>query len=218
MTLEEASDKLANYLTPYLQNRRESPGDDLLSRIANGLIDGQKIPLEDAVNVASLALFGGLDTVVAMLGNVFYFLATHPEERRFLADDPSRVMSAVDEMLRRFPIGITGRLVVEDVEVGGVRLKKDDLVLLPTMLHGLDEREYACPMKFDMERRSAATSTFGNGHHLCPGRPLARTELAITVEEWLARIPEFEIAPGTEITMTAGHVNTVDALPLRWKV
>ena len=60
--------------------------------------------------------------------------------------------------------------------------------------------------------------TFGNGPHLCPGANLARTEVRITIEEWLARIPEFTVAPDAEIRFRGGLVGVIDALPLVWDV
>ena len=66
----------------------------------------------------------------------------------------------------------------------------------------------------DFERTDAAHVTFGNGPHVCPGALLARSEMCITVEEWLTRIPEFEVAPQAEVRFRGGLVGVVDALPL----
>jgi cytochrome P450 len=217
MTMAEVSQKLAEYLVPYLKARRSAPGDDLLSRLATGKVGDRQITFDEALNLCSNTLFGGLDTVAVTHGFALHFLATHPEHRHQLAKDRSLIPNVVDEIFRRFAIACPGRVIQQDVEIAGVLLKKDDMVLLPTMLHGLDEREYADPLRVDFQRQVGATSTFGNGHHQCPGRFLGRTELTITLEEWMRRIPEFEIDTDHEITMIPGIVVALRNLPLRWQ-
>ncbi len=71
-------------------------------------------------------------------------------------------------------------------------------------------------MEVDFRRESPKHSTFGHGVHRCPGTHLARTEIRITLEEWLARIPEFEVAPDQEIHYQGGIVGCIEALPLVW--
>ena len=161
-------------------------------------------------------MFGGLDAVAASLGLAFRYLAEHPELRATLTRDSSKLPAAVDEIFRRLSVPLTSRRVKADVEIAGVTLKAGDYVLLPLMLHGLDEREYPEPMEFDLDRKQHATSTFGNGYHMCPGRLLARTEMTIAIDEWLARIPEFAIPEGEEVTMLSGGSMIVNNLPLRW--
>jgi cytochrome P450 len=92
------------------------------------------------------------------------------------------------------------------------------MMMLATPLGGLDERENDRPMEVDFHRHSAAHATFGNGHHKCPGAHLARTELRVTIEEWLRRIPDFEIAPGQIVEFTGGIVAVVNSVPLVWDV
>ena len=120
------------------------------------------------------------------------------------------------ELIRRFPVVSLAREVRHDMEYDGVQLKKGDMVAVPTPLAGTDARLNPQPLKVDFHRPSADHVTFGNGPHLCPGAHLARTEVRITIEEWLARIPEFEVAPNAEIHFRGGLVGVVDALPLVW--
>jgi cytochrome P450 len=217
MTMEEAANKIAEYLAPYLEHRRAKPGNDLLSKLATGKVGDRQITFDEAMNLCSNTMFGGLDTVSVTHGFAMHFLATHPEVCRLIAGDAAMIPNAVDEIFRRFAIASAGRLVQEDIEIGGVTLKKGDLVLLPTMLHGLDERAYADPLRFDIHRAVGATSTFGNGHHQCPGRFLARTELSITLKEWLQRIPTFELDPDVAVRMISGQVVAINNLPLQWR-
>lgn len=216
MTLEEASAEIIEYLVPIVERRRTEPGDDIISRFSRGRVDDQIITGEAALDLASITLFGGLDTIASSLGFAFKLLATSPAHRRQLVDEPALIPAAVDEIFRRFAVGFSSRLVTKDTEIAGVHIKADDMVLLPLMLHGLDEREYADPMRIDFKRPPGPISTFGNGHHLCVGRFLGKMEMQVAIEEWLQVIPDFEVAPGHAVTMTSGAAMAIDALPLVW--
>jgi camphor 5-monooxygenase len=97
-------------------------------------------------------------------------------------------------------------------------VKAGEIIVTPTPLSGTDERMNEDPLKVDFHRKSMEHTTFGNGHHKCPGAHLARTEIRVTLEEWLQRIPEFSVAPGTVLKFGGGIVGTVNGLPLVWDV
>jgi cytochrome P450 len=218
MEPEEVMRRFADYLRPHIRSRASSPGSDLLSQIVCGVVEGQPLPEADAIELCTQVLIGGMDTVVSFLGFMMIFLARNSGHRRQLLDDRALISAAVDEFLRRFPIVQNGRLVVTDYEYSGVTMKAGDLVIMPGVLHGLDEREHVDPLAVDFTRKSGAHSTFGNGAHRCPGAMLARTELRITLEEWLDRIPEFRIMPGEQPVTRGGIVGCVVKLPLQWQV
>lgn len=218
MLLEQAIDEIVQYLVPFVEQRRVTPGDDLLSRLANGIVDGDRVTFDEALSLTSIALFGGLDTVAASLGLAFRFLAENVETRRELLKDPSRVEASVDEIFRRLAVPVTGRRAIVDFEMHGAAIKAGDSILLPLMLHGLDEREYRDPLIFSLDRPAQSTSTFGNGYHKCPGQQLARSEMTIAIQQWMARIPDFEIEAGSRVAMTSGGSMIVNSLPLRWDI
>ncbi len=208
-------DRFAAFLRPYIAERRREPGSDILSRIATSETDGRRISEDEAVDVATAVLTGGLDTVVSMLGMSMAFLARSPGHRTRLVAEPGVMRSAVAELLRRFPLMTKARLLKRDCEIEGVWLKAGDMIVLPP-LHGLDEREFVDPLAVDFDRPPAPNSSFGNGVHRCPGAFLAQTELAIVIEEWLRRIPEFEIDPARPPRMRSGVLNAMLELGLRW--
>lgn len=218
MTMGEVMDAFADFLDPFLKERRENPGKDAMSTIASGKINGEQIDYEDAMELAIQLLIAGLDTVASFLGFMMLFLANNPAHRRQLIDDPDLIPAAADEFIRRFGIVQNIRTVAQDQTFQGVVMKEGDHVCIPNLLHGLDPDAYADPMEVDFTREIHDHSFFGNGPHRCPGTFLTRTEVRITLEEWLKRIPEFEVEAGEQVMMKGGIVGTIIALPLTWDV
>jgi cytochrome P450 len=215
---QESHAALAAYVARVLAARAERPGGDLLSKIVTAKIGGEPITFEAAVALSQTVLAGGLDTVASLLGFVARFLALNPGHRRQLVDDSSLVPNAVEELIRRHGLVNTGRLITRDTDFKGVQLKAGEQMLVPNHLYGLDERQVDNPLTVDFTRPhpQAHYAAFGNGPHRCPGSFLAKTELTVFLQEWLARIPDFEIAPGTTPRMASGAVNTTHELRLAW--
>jgi cytochrome P450 len=127
-------------------------------------------------------------------------------------------MRSAEEMFRRFPVVSDARMVAKDLSFKGVQLKRGDMILLPTALHGLDESLNPDPWKLDLDRRGMSHSTFGGGPHRCAGMHLARMETIISLEEWLKRIPEFSLRADAKPTYFSGIVAAVQNVPLVWPV
>ena len=213
----EAGGKLMAYGMAKVAERRANPGNDLISTIVKAEIEGK--PIEDfpLTGMILLLLLGGLDTVASTLGFYAQFLATHPEHRRQLVENPELIANANEELLRRFPIAILAREVCAEVEMGGVTMRPGDMVMVPTPMDGLDEHKFADPLTVDFARvKPGANSTFGGGVHRCVGSVLARTELRIFLEEWLKRMPDFAVKPGTNPRVSARSVATLTELELVW--
>jgi cytochrome P450 len=207
---------ISAYIEARIDEREHEPKDDFIGRLVRAEVDGRKVT-RDEVRVTTLnVLLGGLDTVTASMSFFMNFLAENPGHRRQLVEDKDLIPEAIEELLRRHGIFNTGRLVTEDCEFGGVPLRKNDLILIPGALHNLDERRFADPMTVDFQRADKNHLTFGVGIHRCLGSNFARAQLRILLEEWLARIPEFEIKPGTKTKFKSGRANTVVALSLSW--
>lgn len=216
MTMGEVMDGFAEWLDPFLRERRENPGTDGMSTIAAGTINGELIDYEEAMELAIQLLIAGLDTIASFLGFMMLFLANNPDHRQQLIDNPDLIPGAADEFVRRFGIVQNVRTVAKDQTFHGVVMRENDHICIPNLLHGLDPDEYDDPMEVDFTREIHNSSFFGNGPHRCPGTFLTRTEVRITLEEWLKRIPEFSVAPGEEVVMKGGIVGTITALPLVW--
>ena len=213
----DAWNKVVGYVESKVNERAANPGDDLISRFVQGKINGEQISRRHALGMSVLAMFAGLDTVVASLGYVIRYLADHPGHRRQLLDDPALIPDAVEELLRRFSVVTDAREINKDFEYKGVTFKKGDMILLPTMLHGLDERRFPDALTVDFRRADKFHLAFGAGVHRCIGSMLARTELRVLLQEWLPRIPEFQVKPDTPIRFQAGQVSVIVELPLVWQ-
>jgi cytochrome P450 len=164
-----------------------------------------------------MLLLGGLDTVTALLGFVAAYLADHPEQCAEIRARGNQLSSVTEELLRRFAIASIARSAARDFELHGVTLKAGDRVLMPTILYNLDEEKFADPTAVNFDRGRINHLTFGSGTHACIGSYLARTELGIFLEEWLSRIPDFEIPPDKRPKSHSGGIDSLEVLMLRWK-
>lgn len=217
MTYAETEQQFYDYVEPHIDARLNSGRDDMLTQIVNGMIGDRPLEKREMQSLCMQVLMGGVDTVVNFLGFVFLFLAQHPTHRRELVENPALIPDAVNELLRRFPVVSMAREVRSDIEYDGVTLKSGDMIVAPSPLSGTDDRENPQPLTVDFRRRSAVHATFGKGNHTCPGAHLARAELRIALEEWLKRIPDFDVAPHAQVAFRGGIVGTVTQLPLVWR-
>jgi cytochrome P450 len=220
MTTQQVMQAFADYLAPWISRRRRQPGGDLLSDLVNGKVDGRPLTDVEAIQLCTLVMLAGLDTVASFLGLMMLHFARNPADRAALVADPRQIPLAIEELLRRYPIVTVTRTVVRDMDFGGIAFHEGDLILASSILHGIDPHEYDCPRRVDFKRPRSAGSlptTFGAGPHQCAGAILARAELRIFLEEWLKVIPDFVVAEGAALHFVSGIVGTIEALPLDWE-
>lgn len=215
----EAHARMMGYLARYIEERSQNPGSDLISMITQGDIDGRPIARTEVFSLCALLLFGGLDTVASQLGFIAHFLAKNPDHRRQLVERPQIIPVAIEELLRRFGLPNTARWVTMDYEYKGLKFRKGDMIQLPKCLYGLDDRRNQDPRTVDFQRKPSTIkhAAFGAGPHVCPGAVLARRELMVFLQEWMPRIPDFEIVEEKPPVMASGMVNGVIELNLRWR-
>ena len=213
---------LSDYLSFWVKKRRENPGDDILSQMANLAIDGEKLPFSDAVGYVRTVCLGGLDTVTASLGFFMRFFAMNPGHRKIFREsmhDSNFIRRAVEELMRRHGLVCTTRVATHDFAYKDVPFAKGDMVLVPNLYAGLDDRCFPNPLTVDFDRSSRTMHAFFDfGPHTCVGHVLARRELRIFLKEWFGRIPDFTFKPGTKPVLASGSVNGVEELQLAWPV
>jgi cytochrome P450 len=212
---QETAAAISGYFRGAIARSRAHPDDTLLSLVAHASIGDEPVGEAELLGMCHLLLIGGLDTVTATLDCMVHFLATHPEHRQQLVDDPSLVPAAIEELLRWLsPVMVIPRSAATDVEVGGVQIQAGDPVTLILGAANGDEGEFG-DHTVDFRREPNRHVAFGGGHHLCLGAHLARLELRVALEELHARIPDYRLAPGAEVHFSTG-IRQADHLPLQF--
>ena len=203
-------------LEEVIDERLEAPQDCFISSFLDAEVDGQRLTREEVVDICYLFFLAGLDTVTASLDCMMARLALHPNEQRRLADDPSVIPRAVEEMLRwETPVTSVVRVTTQDTELSGCPIAADEVVSVILGSANTDERAWGEAESVDIDRRVNKHLAFGGGVHRCLGSHLARMELRVVLEEWHARIPEYRVPEGVELDVSPGLRQIAD-LPLVW--
>lgn len=198
-----------------ITDRRANPQDDIVSKAIEFEIDGKPVSDEDLLSFCLLMFMAGLDTVSVTLGWAFYHLATHPQDRAQIVEDPELIPDAVEEILRAYAIVVPARKVMKDTEVLGCPMKAGDMVNFALAAATRDEAIFENGTEVDITRTPNNHIAFGAGPHRCLGSHLARRELRIALEEWHRRIPEYRLAPDAELVETGGQLG-LTTLPLEY--
>ena len=187
------------YLERLIDTRQEG-GDDLLSQLLAQSRAGTGLTPEEIMDVTYLFILAGLDTVTTALTLSFAYLATHPDQRHKLVEDPGLVPSAVEELLRvETPAPALVRTATHDVELGGVTIRKGEGVFCHLGAANGDPTGRPDPDCIDLDRRENRHFTFGGGIHRCVGSHLARLEVRLVVEEFHRRIPDYALTPEADL-------------------
>jgi cytochrome P450 len=215
--MNESFAEMLGYLDEKVTERERNPGDDIISSLLAGKLNNAPVPHADILSICMTLMFAGLDTVVSAQSFFMRFLATHPEHRRQLVENPALIGNAVEELCRYHGVTNLARSAAKDLVYKGVTMKAGEQILLPTVLFGLDERRFSDPLTIDFTRRDVTHLIFGGGVHRCLGSHLARMELRVMLEEWLPRIPYFSVDEDIGSEAKSGKVNAMKRLPLRWR-
>jgi cytochrome P450 family 142 subfamily A polypeptide 1 len=187
----------AEYHRGVVADRRARPRDDLVSVLVRAEIDGERLDDEALLQESLLILVGGDETTRHVISGGMLALIRHPPQRALLAREPARIPAAVEEMLRWVtPIQNMNRTATRDVELRGQKIRRGDKVLLLYASANRDEAVFEDPGRFDVRRDPNPHLAFGGyGTNHCLGAALARLELRVMFEEFLAALPDLEIEP-----------------------
>jgi cytochrome P450 len=196
--------------------RRAEPRDDLISVLAAAQVNGAPISVERILEMCNLLLAGGTDTTTGTLANIMVWLSQHPDQRDWLAADPTRIGPAIEEFLRYFtPTQALARTVTNDVEIGGQQLHRGDRVLLSFAAANFDPEVFESPNEVQLDRFPNRHQAFGLGIHRCLGSNLARMDIGVMLAEILRRMPDFVVdAAGCVGYETIGVVNGWHRVPI----
>jgi cytochrome P450 len=203
------------YLDQVIDEHHREPRDDLIGYLIDLRLGDQPLLPEHVRGTVALLLIAGIDTTWSAIGASLWHLAQHPEDRRRLVDEPDLVPTAVEEFLRAYAPVTMARLVARDHDLGGCRLGAGDWVLLPFPAANRDPGAFEDAGEVIIDRAHNRHAAFGLGIHRCLGSNLARMEMTVAIEEWLAHVPDFELADPGAVRWSTGQVRGPRSLPLR---
>lgn len=224
LTPEQRGDyqvKLWTYMAALLQERKAEPRDDLLSKLALVRDDDDRFSEQEILMFAAGLLAAGHETTTSQIPNFVVTLIEHPEELARLRDQPDLVPQAVEELMRYVPLGVGAafpRYAREDVEVGGVLVKKGEAVLASLGSANRDDRAFDDADRLDLTRPVSPHLGFSHGAHHCLGAPLARMELQVALTTLVGRLPNLRLAvPADQLRWKQGSfMRSIIDMPISW--
>jgi cytochrome P450 len=204
----------AEYLAEAIDNPPEHEG--MLRALVTGeFLDGKPMSEDQAMGAIASTFLGGLDTSRSAIAGICWLMAQQPElEAR--VRDPRWIRNDMDEFVRLLsPVASLGRIATTDTEVGGCPVKQGEHLLLRFDSANRDEAKFPNGDQLQFDPPRTGTAGFGLGIHRCIGMHLARVQMAVAMEELLARITNLRLAvPAEEITWAPGIANCPHAVPL----
>ena len=194
------------YLDAQIEDHRANPRDDLTSYLLGVEVAGQRLAIEHIRGTMILVLIAGIDTTWSAIGASLWHLASHPEDLARLVAEPELLAVAVEEFLRFYAPVTMARLVKDDVEFLGCPMKRDDWILLGFPAANRDPSAFPDADRFVIDRLENRHLAFGLGIHRCAGSNLARMELRVAIESFIARYPRFALVDPEAVTWSQGQV------------
>jgi cytochrome P450 len=210
---DHALAEISAIVRPIVLERMAMPEADLISILATMNFEGRKLSLEELVNYAVILFIGGLDTVVNAASFMIRYLAIDQQLQAGLRADPAQIPGAVEELLRMHTIATPMRTATRDLELQGIRIREGEQLLLLIAAINYDPAYFADAGKF-CPHRTERHAAFNVGVHRCIGLNLATLEVRILLEEWLRRIPKFQLDPDNPPEFEGGFSINVKSLKL----
>ncbi|MDA3027490.1 MAG: cytochrome P450 [Actinomycetota bacterium] len=205
---------IQNFFVEQIELRQTNPGDDLISFLLAAELDGEPVPMPVIRGNVQLMLIAGIDTTWSSIGSALLHLATHPEDRRRLVEEPELIPTAIEEFLRAYSPVTMARVAKHDTMLGDREVKAGERVILTFPAANRDPAMFENPEEVIIDREHNRHIAFGSGIHRCAGSNLARMEMQVAIEEFLKMIPEFEIADADAVTWAGGQVRGPRNIPV----
>lgn len=182
------------YFKELFAKRRAKPEDDLTTHLVQAEEAGDRLTTDELVANVILLFGAGHETTVNLLGNGLFALLQCPDELAKLKANPALIANAVEEMLRfDSSVQLTGRMAMEDVEINGVTIAKEDYIICLLGAANRDPDAFDEPDSFQVDRTDVKPQSFGGGIHFCLGAQLARVEAEIAFRALLERLPNLKL-------------------------
>ncbi len=214
----QTTEEITDYLLNEIADRRTSPGDDLISHLTQVEVEGRALDDDLIRQICVLQLLAGIDTTWSAIGASLWHLATHPEDRTRLVNEPELIPTAIEELLRAYaPVHVVRR-VIEPASVRGVEVKPGDSIMLAFPIACRDPKVFEQADKVVIDRERNRHVAFGIGIHRCLGSNLARLEIETALTTWLKHIPDFELSPDANVAWSDGQIRGPRTIPITLKL
>ncbi|MFI1539312.1 cytochrome P450 [Streptomyces anandii] len=220
-TAATAKADLTAYFAKLVEQRRDTPGPDLISAMAAARDGEEQLDDRELAVMALMLALSGQDTATCQISNITYLLLTRPELMRHVRQQPETLTDVLHELLRHIPfrkgVGIP-RVALEDLELDGVHIRAGDYVHVSYLTANRDAERYPDPHTIDLNRPNSPHMTFGWGGHRCIAVPLAMAELEVAVGRLLERFPGLRLAvPPEEVRWDTKTIRRFPLeLPVTW--
>jgi cytochrome P450 len=214
----KATVEMRAYLAELAQRRRTAPADDLLTRLVEAEVDGERLSEDDLLGFFQLLLVAGSETTTNLIGSAVLLLAEDPDLLARLRASRELLPGVLEEVLRyRAPVQVMFRRTTRPVTMHGQDIPAERLVLAAIGSANRDPLAFAEPDRFDPTRDPNPHIAFGHGVHFCLGAPLARLEGRIALTCFLERIRRVElVSEAPWVPRQAFHVHGPARLPVRF--
>lgn len=193
-TAMKAAEELAGYMFELIEQRRNEPGDDILSALVQAEEAGDKLDTEELIQQSMGLLVAGLETTIGLIGNGMRCFAHYPAQFERLAEQPELLETTVEECLRFEPsVPYTSRVLWEDTQFGDTLIPADSVVVAVLIGANRDPAVYSDPDLFDISRKEAKHCSFGGGIHFCLGSHLARMNAEIAFSSIVKHIKDIKL-------------------------
>jgi cytochrome P450 len=209
-----------DYLTGLLAERRAQPRDDLLTRLVQVEVEGQRLTQDEIRGFFQLLLVGGQETTTNLITCAVLCLLENPDQFALLRERMDLLPSAIEEVLRyRSPFQWMFRFTTRDTELHGHAIPARKMILAMIGSANRDPKHFPDAERFDIQRDPNPHLAFGHGIHFCLGAPLARLEARIALTDLFTRLPDLSLATNEPWEpRKALHVHGPKRLPIRWSV
>lgn len=214
-----AQTEFTDYLYRQLDQKRQSPGNDLISDLIAAEVDGEKLSDDDIVITTALVLMSGHETTTNLIGNTLLCLYEYPEALKELQADPTLIPGAIEEVLRYWPPSrSTFRRVKTETQLHGKTIKAGEFIQLFLCSANRDATIFPNPDQFDIHRSPNRHMAFGHGIHFCIGAPLARLEGAIALRTLLKKFSSIQFTEALFEPLEGQLIQGVKHLPLTFTI
>ena len=210
---------MAAYFLTQLEDRRQTPQNDLLTTIATEEGEGGQLSQREALGMCMLLLIAGNITTTHLITNAVRCFDEHETDLFApLAEDEQALTTALEEVLRyRSPVQAMTRVALEDVELAGETLEAGDGIVVWLGAANRDERQFPDADTFIPDRSPNQHLGFGHGIHYCLGAPLARLEAKVALDELTDRLSAIDIADSDLTPVRSSFIYGVESLPIRFE-